>query len=543
MDRISESIRFNERTFRQISFGLVALMMACGAYTLVSLVNRILPEWQPWYLVGLGFFAALERLYTYRRFRDLSLFSKEWAVALGAEWVVLLALVKLVVGLSHGLQTFLAEIPRWWQAFESEFLSPDFLFAASLVFIIWLVSGQFADLLDEMGFAQALIAEEFPALESEKAPVHDRLLSLIFSVGTGLVVLTALVRVDLRAIFSQSGTAAFAEIPALLGGGGSTLLYFMLGLVLLSQTQFIDLHTRWSLHKIPVSPVLAGRWAGYSLVFLGLLAALVSLLPTSYSLGLLYILGYGLSFISSFLFFIGQLIISILLFLFSLPFLLLGQKSPSENVTITPPQFPPPPAEALSQAATPAWWEVLKSMGFWVIFLGILGFSILQYLRQHEEALAFLRKIPGVADLARLWDWLQALFTRAKSGLALALEAGRKRLRTRRTTPHQPFRNGFFNLRRLDPRQKIYFYYLAFLRRSTESGLPRGLSQTPSEFAARLDRALPEAEPEIDALTEAFIEARYTRQTVEPKKANAVKEDWERLRKALRARKVEKSGK
>jgi hypothetical protein len=68
------------------------------------------------------------------------------------------------------------------------------------------------------------------------------------------------------------------------------------------------------------------------------------------------------------------------------------------------------------------------------------------------------------------------------------------------------------------------------------------LSQTPAEFAATLDRALPDAEPDIDALTAAFVEARYSRHPVEPERANLVKATWERLRKAFRGKKVE-SGK
>lgn len=115
-----------------------------------------------------------------------------------------------------------------------------------------------------------------------------------------------------------------------------------------------------------------------------------------------------------------------------------------------------------------------------------------------------------------------------------AAQAGAARLRSRRG-PRQLL-DEWINLRRLDPRNKIYFYYQAFLRRSGESGHPRSLSQTPSEFAQRLDSALPEAEPDIETLTTAFIEARYTPREIAPQAVNLAQRTWQRLRKALRSR-------
>ncbi|RPH55467.1 MAG: DUF4129 domain-containing protein, partial [Chloroflexi bacterium] len=147
-----------------------------------------------------------------------------------------------------------------------------------------------------------------------------------------------------------------------------------------------------------------------------------------------------------------------------------------------------------------------------------------------------LRRMPGGSLLAKIWGWLRGMFASARSGIAKIVETGRERLRARRASSKDLFGAGFLNLRRLDPRQKVYFFYLAFIRRSGESGLPRSLSQTPSEFAAALDTTLPEAGPDIEALTAAFVEARYTPHPVEPHKASLVKTAWERIRKALQGR-------
>ena len=50
----------------------------------------------------------------------------------------------------------------------------------------------------------------------------------------------------------------------------------------------------------------------------------------------------------------------------------------------------------------------------------------------------------------------------------------------------------------MDPRRQIYFYYLAMIRRGGEQGIPRQPSQTPSEYAAHLEKELPDAVQDIE---------------------------------------------
>ena len=50
----------------------------------------------------------------------------------------------------------------------------------------------------------------------------------------------------------------------------------------------------------------------------------------------------------------------------------------------------------------------------------------------------------------------------------------------------------FINLRRLTPRQKVLFYYLALVRRAKEAGIPRKDGQTPYEYARSLTSSLVE---------------------------------------------------
>jgi hypothetical protein len=97
-------------------------------------------------------------------------------------------------------------------------------------------------------------------------------------------------------------------------------------------------------------------------------------------------------------------------------------------------------------------------------------------------------------------------------------------------------RPGWISLRGLDPRRRVLFFYLAMLRRGSEQGLSRRPSQTPSEYAVTLERALPDAEEDIDSITEAFVEARYSRREVDAQEADLVKATWGRIRRALQSK-------
>jgi hypothetical protein len=134
--------------------------------------------------------------------------------------------------------------------------------------------------------------------------------------------------------------------------------------------------------------------------------------------------------------------------------------------------------------------------------------------------------------LANLWDWLRGLWTHVKTGIETVASIVRRPGAA--TSASNNRGDGFINLRRLDPRQKIYFFYLAFVRRAGEQKLPRSSHQTPGEYAATLQKSLPEAAEDIQALTDAFVSARYSRRPVEAAQAHNTETIWARLRKALR---------
>ena len=314
------------------------------------------------------------------------------------------------------------------------------------------------------------------------------------------------------------------------------MLYFVFGLALLSLSRLMSLQTYWNRQRIPVSsPNLPRQWAWYSLFFLLVLAVFVGLLPAGDSLGLFSVLGMLLGFLLRVLIFLSYVIVGLVLALFSLPFLLLG-KAPPFLSGAAPGPMPSLPVQPLEPITGNATWELIKSVLLWGSLLVVIVYALIHFLRQHESAVAALRQWRLVQWLTLAWQWLYTHADKARGELARVIAAGWQDLLSRLEGKRSLPRPGWISLRRLNPRQRVYFFYLAMLRRGGEQDLPREPSQSPSEYALTLERALPSSQEDIDSITSAFVEARYSRQEIDSQKADIVKRTWERIRRALKTK-------
>jgi hypothetical protein len=334
----------------------------------------------------------------------------------------------------------------------------------------------------------------------------------IFVVGGVMLVLTAVLRNNLAFL-------GFTTRP-LQTGLFNVVLYFIFGLILLAQSQFAVLRARWSLDQVPIAHNLAPRWAVYSLLLLSVCAVLVVFLPTRYALGLLD----TLAFLINLLKFLVFLIIFILWLPIQFILGLFGRQTSSDSPISATPLEPLGPADP-NGGAIP-WLEIIKSILFWSVLLGLVGFSLYYYLRQRADLLTALAKLPALAWLARFWNWftggLRQMDTRARA----ALKSVAQRLRPTRVAAASAW--SFVNLRRLSARQQIYFYYLALLRRAD---VPRRPSQTPFEYQQQLSHLPPD---DLSGLTQSFIEARYTPHEITRDQVSLARRFWENIRRALR---------
>ncbi|HLO15058.1 MAG TPA: DUF4129 domain-containing protein, partial [Anaerolineales bacterium] len=233
---------------------------------------------------------------------------------------------------------------------------------------------------------------------------------------------------------------------------------------------------------------------------------------------------------------IAELIVSLILLLFSLPFLLFGKLPPFQNPTVAPPPLPPLPTQPASPTTSSAIWALIRSILLWGSLVVVIVFSLIQFVKQHESILAGLRKSRVANWLVLAWQWLSRNADKTRENLSRAIAGGWQNIVSRLEGKRLLPRSALISLRSLDPRRRIYFFYLAMIRRGGEQGLTRKPSQTPSEYAVTLEKAFPSAEEDIDSITDAFVEARYSRQEVDSKKADFVKATWARIRRAFQSK-------
>jgi hypothetical protein len=536
-DRLASRVTQNDRMFRLISYLLVFLMMTCGAMVVGSFIQNVAQSWHSPLIAGILLFVVADRFYIHQRLKSLTPLSSEWLITLGSQWIVILLFLRLLLSYANGLVAFQRELSRIARGFLIELFTVEFVFSILLAVLVWYISGHFLNLLDEIGLDQELaLQEEPPIVQREAVPARQRLVSLIFSLGIVLVVLTALARINLRTILSNESGLPNIEVSRFSGGEAGALLYFVFGLALLSLGRLLSLQTQWKRQHIPISSGnLVRQWSLYSLIFLMILAVVVSLLPSGESLGLISILGSLFGFLGSIFFFIGQMVLFLVSLLISLPMFLFlrGDSTPEEPLPSIPP-LPTMPVEPAVPPAPSELWILVRSILLWSSLAVIVFFALVQFVRQHGGIRAALRKSRLTNWLALAWQWLYRNAGKTRESLSQVIADGWQGIVSRLAKGQIVSLPGMIRLRSLDPRRQIYFFYLAMIRRGEEQGVPRKPSQSASEYAVQLEKALPSAGEDIDSITKAFVEARYSRQDIDSKKANVVKETWGRIRRALR---------
>lgn len=512
-----------------LNYFIVSVMMVCVAAPIIDLFSAFAPAWSGGYLLVVVFLVALEGLYAARSTRHIPFPSRTWFAYRGTELVAILVGLKVLLYALRGvsLDQFMQEIQLWQQDFLVYFFSGEYLAASLIVVAVWVLSQQFNTQLIELeADEETLERERKYEFRNDRGAARQRLMLKIVLIGVGLLVLTVATRAYLR---SQGG-----EAPATRIGIFNLLLYIFLGLLLLSQTRFSALRATWYRERASIGRELAVRWLGYSALFLVVMVIIASLLPTRYSLGLLDTLRYLLGIVILLI----QFLMYLIMLLISIPLnWLMSLLGRAPAGTPAPPEMPPPPPEP--PAATPAsdpLLDLLSSIVFWAILMIIVVYSLNQFLQRHQGLVTALRRIPILGWLVQIAQNVWGALRQWNRQLASAINAGIRRLQTQRAEISTPAPPRFVSLRRMSPRDRILYFYLAMLRRGGQRGLVRHPSQTPHEYAQTLDAAVPDANEDIDALTESFVEARYSRHDVNDESAGRVQRYWERVKAALRRR-------
>lgn len=181
------------------------------------------------------------------------------------------------------------------------------------------------------------------------------------------------------------------------------------------------------------------------------------------------------------------------------------------------------------------WWEFVRSLLFWIFFLGIIFFAVRFYLLQNAELLNALKGFALFRWLAKTWNRIKSWFMGANRQVSALLAASMKRLRAQQVRlPASPFKR-IVNLSKMSPREKVIFYYVSLVHLGGEKGLERKPSQTPLNYQKSLSSVIPEVDPDLQNFTETFLEARYSQHPIEDTNAVFAGSLWEKIKMVLRS--------
>lgn len=538
--------------FRTAGYLIAGCLLACFTYTVVLVGHSFFPSWQGYYLVPIGFFTAIHAMYAFKRLRHVGFSDHEWLLYHFSEWVVIVLLVKVGYYISRGFSVFIDEMALLATRQWSSIFSGEFFFSIAVLLVVWMFSGKIAELLSQLEVNEKLLkAEQESGIYELRNEVRESLVSTILGIGIVMVLLTS--------IISTQTTGYWREDDFMRSGVANLLTYFFLTMFLLSLTQLNLMSTTWLREGLPLRKDLIKNWIWISIFVILLLALIAGLLPTQYSIGLLNVLDYLLSTLIS--------VFSYLILLISAPFFMvivflasLFKLSGAESLQQPEPvlNLPPPPVES----AQAPWIALIKSILFWSILAGMLGFAIYYFLHENKAIWDELNKLKIFQQLRKFWDWLHAKIRWANQLTQVKLQDGWQMLRSRLQSTQPLSTQPGIKLRRLSDRERVHFYYLAMLKRSAESGYARKPWQTPYEYIHELEQknqsqsiSISENQANVqnqDAnlsnqkgftndwladtrdLTEHFMSARFSQRLITAQEASLVKQIWNRLRKVLR---------
>lgn len=516
--------RYRSERGRSILVGqvIVVIMMMALAAGFALAGARMNAEWRGGYLIVVALIVALEAIYTRDHLEEMD--TRERVIFHAAEWIAFAVALKLLLYILNDPARLLVDIPRWQRDFLGAFITTEYALGIVVAALVWFCARAFADELDDLNQREEDSGwDELGKLQNALHTIRSRIVSRTFALGGLLVFLAIISRLEIDLLKNAPGKAFAYHAPVL-----AVLVYFGLALVLFSQTQFSLLRTRWRWQRLPISNLLATSWLRYTLLFFLALALIVFFLPTQYSMGLLdtlrIMIQYLLQFVS-FLVFLITLPVAFCLSLFRLT------SNPPINDQL-PSTIQIIPGGAAGEPF--AWLEFLKSLLFWVIFLGVIVFALRYYFSQNAALLNAVRKFPITRWLSVLFSGFVAWLRGANRQVIQLVRDGIKRLRPLRApSPVKTFKR-VLSLSRMNPREKIIYFYLNLIQLGGERGLSRRPAETPYQYNRRLSGAVPEVNDDLHTLTDEFIEARYSPHPVDPPAAETASSLWERIKAVLR---------
>lgn len=344
-----------------------------------------------------------------------------------------------------------------------------------------------------------------------------------------LVLCTALTALPLREIGIELAVRGVGRLPMPPSMLLSLLLYLFVGFWLIGYARYLVLFARWMANDVKPHASVDRSWRRQSLVLLGLIGLVASLLPigSTFALSrvvqtLVWAVQVGIVMIAAF---ISGLLARLFGSAEAAPF-----EAPEPVVEPLPPQFFGPPQDLPPSNPEIIPPEAAGAM-FWLLALAVVGAALVYLLYERGYT-------PRMTTVAQWWRTLlaalRALWRGVRDRSAELQLAIREQLAREPEAADRATNQRFFRINSLTPREQIRYFYLSTVRRAGEQGLQRRKSETPAEFLARLEQEWPQSAEDSESLTDAFNAARYSSAEIDD--SQAAKASWRRVRSNIRKR-------
>ncbi|MBW7884956.1 MAG: DUF4129 domain-containing protein, partial [Caldilineaceae bacterium] len=488
---------------------LIVLMVGCVDVVVLAFLRQYasgMPGALQWTIWGMGMVAAIVGCTTTTW---LALPDQRLRRSIGyraAELTLLLAVARIAVWLSSGgppALTVALNQPL------TVLLDGPFLLAAVTILFTWFAAVDFTDDLAQLALqpdeiwlgrqVSLLTMDTTRPAQTDRSTLLRRFVGRWVGWGIFLIVITSTLRLGI----TRTGFWTLAHQDIHPGVIGAVILYYLTGLILISQGQLAVLRARWILDRLPSTAAIFRNWPVYTLVLLAIIAGIAVVMPLGDTFLISQVLTLLLDILFSAIFLLFRLVSVLLLFLLSL--------LPHSGQTLAPRRAPleqelAPPA--VGPVAIPPW---LGGALFWTSILLLIAYAAYIYFSEKETSLRWLHRLWALLRQRwwalwsswRQWRPMGRLPREGGSGAGKAF--GRSWLRDR------------IRWRWLTPLQQIRYLYFQMLEVAARHDLGRKPGETPVQYAPRLRQELVadgEDGDAIDALTEAFVRVRYANATV-----------------------------
>jgi len=528
---------WNRSLLRPITIATLVTAFLAGPLAVATTID---PQWRPGYVLVLLFLVALEAVYTTTWLAHPDRRQRRTAGFRVAELVTWLSVVRLLVWIVRGSWPAVQDLRRWFWA-PLAFFDLEFAVVGVLVALAWAEGISNGGAFQELAMQPDELTDPPPGYElsdwraplsytTSRSQILARFGQRWIRGALILVLCAAATQVQYRpGAGLQSFGIVHVGLPALMVAG--LIVYFLMGLGLMSVGRLAALRARWLLDKTEGQEAVTRRWPRLTLLLLLSVGGLAAMLPLGSTWRLGTWLRMAIGFLGRWALIIGGYIMYWLtaLLRWLVAALGLAQSAPPavKPVPFETPQTP----EALPDAAIglPEW---LGGALLWLLTGIVVVYALLTFLRGRGVRLEWGR-------LATLWLRVREWWHRWRQGVQRAARTVTDTVARQwagRRTGRQEARPGWglLNWRQLAPEAQVRLLYLFALRRAAQRGVLRPPTQTPYEHAPTLEGSWPEVQEEWGELTQAFIEARYSVRAFAADEVGQLRKLWKRVRSALR---------